>query len=231
MKRTLVLVHTVSPLLEVFDKLGGDLLPKTRLMHILDEPLLALIQERGHLAAEDSARLAEHVTMAERAGASAVLVTCSTVSPCVDEVVAQSNIPVLKIDEAMVLRAVELGPAIAVIATAASTLEPTQQMLQAVAERLGKDVQITLALVEKALAALLAGDGSTHDTLVKEAVMQHADSADVVVLAQASMARVLEAIPEGERTVPVLSSPHLALKQAGQLLVSLNQSDAVPRVA
>jgi len=226
MKSKLVLVHTVAPLVHVFDKLGEELLPATQLVHILDEPLLGVIQRRGRLAPQDSDRLAEHVTMAERVGAAAVLVTCSSVSPCVDDVGAQSSIPVVKIDEAMIAHAVEHGPVIAVIATAASTLEPTRQMLLAAAQSQGRDVEITLVLVENALSALLAGDAATHDGLVKEAVLTHSRAADVVVLAQASMARVLELVSASERTVPILSSPHLALGQIRQLLASLDRQHA-----
>jgi hypothetical protein len=39
-----------------------------------------------------------------------------------------------------------------------------------------------------------------------------------VVLAQASIARVLAVIPESARLAPVLSSPHLALAQIKTLL-------------
>ena len=75
-------------------------------------------------------------------------------------------------------------------------------------------------MVENALSALLNGDGATHDRLVKNATLELAQRVDVVVLAQASMARVLEAIPEAEREVPILSSPHLALGQVKQLLAT-----------
>ena len=40
----------------------------------------------------------------------------------------------------------------------------------------------------------------------------------MVVLAQASMARVAEALPDQERTVPVLSSPRLAMIRVADLL-------------
>jgi len=216
----LVLVHTVAPLLGVFQKLGAELLPTVQLEHILDEPILTAIQQRGRLAAEFSDRIAEHVAMAERSGASAVLVTCSTVSPCVDDILPRSGIPVVKIDEAMIERAVELGPTVAVIATAASTLEPTRQMLENVAQTQNRDLEITLVLVEGALPALLSGDGVTHDSLVKDAVIKASRGVDVVVLAQASMARVLETISEDERSVPILSSPHLALEQVGRLMAA-----------
>jgi hypothetical protein len=43
---------------------------------------------------------------------------------------------------------------------------------------------------------------------------------ELVVLAQASMARVLQAMPEGSVTVPVLSSPELAVLRTRDLLQS-----------
>jgi Asp/Glu/hydantoin racemase len=218
--KLLVLIHTISPLLGVFNKLGEELLPGVQFMHILDEPLLERVRQRGHLAPEDSARLGTHVVAAEGIGARAVLVTCSTVSPCVDDVRPQAGIPVVKIDEAMIARAVATGSTIGVVATAASTLEPTRQLLQAQADSAGKKIETDLVLVENALPALLSGDGSTHDSLVKEAVLELAQRVDVVVLAQASMARVLYVIPEAERQVPILSSPHLALERVHQLLAT-----------
>ena len=40
----------------------------------------------------------------------------------------------------------------------------------------------------------------------------------MVVLAQASMARVVDALPESERTVPILSSPRLGVERVAELL-------------
>jgi len=217
-KHRLVMVHTLSPLLEVFKKLGEELLPGVQLMHIVDEPLLEQVRQRGHLASEDTARLGTHVAVAEATGADMVLVTCSTVSPCVDDVRPQAGIPVIKIDEAMIAKAVGSGTRIGVVATNVTTLEPTRQLLQAQAQAGGKEIEVELVLVENALPALLSGDGVTHDRLVSGAVFELAGRVDVIVLAQASMARVLYVIPEAERRVPILSSPHLALEQVRELL-------------
>ncbi|MFB0546569.1 MAG: aspartate/glutamate racemase family protein [Anaerolineae bacterium] len=220
MAKLLVLIHTVPPLLNVFDRLGAELLPGVKPMHILDEPLLERIRQRGHLAPEDSEHVRAHAAVAEQIGADAVLVTCSTISPCVDDVRSAIGIPVMKIDDAMIEQAVATGTRIGVIATNETTLEPTQQLLQAQAEKLGKEIQVDLLLVEKALSALMDGDGATHDRLVKEAVLTMMGRVDVVVLAQASMARVLDVIPEAERKVPILSSPHLALERVRRLLTA-----------
>lgn len=220
MSKTLALVHTVSPLVPVFNHLGTELLPGVRLMHILDEPLLERVRQRGRLAPEDAQRVAEHVATAEEAGAAAVLVTCSAISPCVDQARISATIPIIKIDDAMIARAVATSSRIVVVATNRTTLEPTRQALEAEAARTGRGVQVTLTLVEGALDALLAGDDATHDDLVSAAVLEAVERAQVVVLAQASMARVLDVIPEARRSVPVLSSPHLALREVARLLAS-----------
>jgi Asp/Glu/hydantoin racemase len=200
----------------VFDELGAKLLPGVQFMHVLDEPLLERVRQRGHLAQEDAQQLGLHVAVAEQIGAQAVLVTCSTISPCVDDVRAKARLPVMKIDEAMIAEAVAQGSKIGVVATAATTLEPTRQLLQAQADLAGKGIEIELVLIKNALVALLDGDGDRHDQLVKKAVLELAKRVDVIVLAQASMARVLEVIPEAERSITILSSPHLALAAVKQ---------------
>ena len=224
MQPTLVLVHTVPPLVNVFQGLVAELLPGVRLFHILDEPMVERVKRRGGLAAEDGARLAQHIEAAAAIGADAVLVTCSTISPVVDMIRSSAAIRVLKIDEAMIREAVSLGRRVGVIATAATTLEPTRELLVAEAARQGKEVTPELVLVEGAIAALFAGDGESHDRLVAEAALSLARHSDVVVLAQASMARALAAMPEDQRPAPILSSPHLALAQVRQLLANLPTS-------
>lgn len=221
--KQLVLVHTVSPLLAVFNQLGAELLPGVRLIHVLDEPLLEQVRQRGHLEPDDSARLRTHVLAAEQIGADAVLVTCSTVSPCVDDVRPEVDIPVIKIDEAMVTEAVSRGTKIGVVATNVTTLEPTRQLLEAQATAASKEIEVELMLVENGLAALLSGDGARHDNLVKDAVLELSNRVDVVVLAQATMARALDVIPTADCPVPILSSPYLALERVRELLEAPGQ--------
>lgn len=218
MNDKLVLIHTVTPLIDVFNELGLDLLPKVQVFHILDEPLLESVRVRGGLNEEHISRLLSHVENAERIGASAVLVTCSTLSPGVDPIHSSVSIPLLKIDEGMVTRAVELGNVIGVVATNQTTLEPTRSLLSTKAMEQGKKIETRMVLVKNALQALLNGDGHTHDGLVKQAVVKVAEEVEVVVLAQASMARVLNAIPESDMRVPILSSPHIALEQIRVIL-------------
>jgi len=208
----LALIHTVPPLIGVFDRLVPQILPGVPVKHILDEPLLEAVRQRGGLADEDAERLCAHVQMAQAVGARAVLVTCSTISPLVDSLRGRVSVRVMKIDEAMISKAVQAGEKIAVLATNPTTLGPTRLLLTEQAARAGRRIEISETLIDGALGALLAGDGQTHDRLVRQAVIERASGVDALVLAQASMARVLEVLPETERPVPVFSSPHLALE-------------------
>lgn len=217
MKRVLLL-HTVSPLIEVFNVLCARLLHGVKVLHILDEPLLKMIQEERGTERDSVARLEEHVSVAGKLDARVVLVTCSTVSPLLDKIRKPATIEVMKIDDAMIESAVERGNSICVVATASSTLGPTKQALCRQADNVGKKIEVNTLLVERALELLLGGDGDAHDRLVGEAVMRMSRDVEVVVLAQASMARVLDVIPEEERTAPVLSSPHLALERVKKFM-------------
>jgi hypothetical protein len=61
-----------------------------------------------------------------------------------------------------------------------------------------------------------AGDVERHDALVRDAFDELQSDVDVVLLAQASMARVVDSIPESERRVPVLSSPRLGVERLAE---------------
>jgi Asp/Glu/hydantoin racemase len=121
--------------------------------------------------------------------------------------------PVFRIDEAMAAKAVSLGKRIGVLATLQTTLEPTTQLIRVTAAAAGRDCEVLEGLCAGAFDRILAGDGAAHDTLVKEGLFQLAGKVDVIVLAQASMARVLTEVPPSGLPVPVLSSPELALEQ------------------
>jgi Asp/Glu/hydantoin racemase len=132
------------------------------------------------------------VASAADAGADAVLVTCSSIGPAV--VVARTlfDFPVLRIDERMAEQAVRMGPRIGVIATLLTTLQPTVDLLRDTAHRLGRQVEIESSLCAGAFEAILRGDTETHDNTVTRQLIEFAGSVDVIVLAQASMARIAD---------------------------------------
>lgn len=217
-RRQIVFIHSVPPLIGVFDRLSADLQENTTTLHILDEPLLKKVQQQGEFLEMDYERLRSHVHSAEMISACMVIVTCSTFSPAVDMIRSSASIPVLKIDEKMIERAVETGLSIGVVATAASTIQPTETSLRRTAEGRGKKISIQTMLVENALPLLLKGEAQKHDELVISAIREISSKVEVIVLAQASLARVMEYLPRDVMQIPILASPYLVLEQAREIL-------------
>ncbi len=79
------------------------------------------------------------------------------------------------------------------------------------------------SVCDGAFEAVLAGDTATHDAILSRALIEDMQGVDVVVLAQASMARVVKTMPAGSLTVPVLSSPELGVRQAREILAGLRR--------
>jgi Asp/Glu/hydantoin racemase len=178
--------------------------------HIWDETLLIDFMKTGGLRPQIIRRLSQHTVSAEEAGADLIIVTCSSISPAVDVVKRLVNRPVLKIDEPMAEAAVKRGRRIGVVATVATTLEPTSSLLEQKALETGKEISISTALCPEAFRAILQGDTETHDQMVMERAKALAREVDVLVLAQGSMARLAFSL-SNQVSIPVLSSPSLLI--------------------
>jgi Asp/Glu/hydantoin racemase len=220
---TVGFVHTVLSLPPTFAALAEELVPDAEVFHIVDETLLGVTRTVGTLTPATRRRVLGYVESAAEAGADVVVVTCSSIGPAVDESRSFVETPVLRIDEPMADEAVRLGDRIGVLATLSTTLEPTAELVARQGRAAGKDVDVVARICEGAFDALGAGDRETHDELVRDGLRRLIADVDVVVLAQASMARVVETLPQSERTtseraVPILSSPRLGMERVAALL-------------
>lgn len=218
MTQILAFIHTVPSLVGLFNDLSKEFLPDTEVFHIADEMLLKVVLAQGGLSPFIFQRVSDHAIAAERAGATAVQCTCSSISPCVDAARPLVGIPVLKIDEPMVNKALSTGSRIAIAATAPTTLKPTTELVHTRAAAMGKSVQVESILCEGAYAALFSGDAQKHDQIVEKVLRDLMMRNDVIILAQASMARVAQIIPTEEQRAPILSSPRLAMEHVRTVL-------------
>jgi len=221
MAQRLVLIHTVPSLVGLFTSLADEILgPEVEILHVADEILLKVVLSQGGLSPFIYRRVAEHAMAAEQAGASAVQLTCSSISPCAAPARAFVSIAVLTIDEPMVDQAILRAERIGVAATAPTTLQPTSELIKTRATLAGKHISLEAVLCQGAYTALMSGDMETHDRIVRQTVGGLMERNEIVLLAQASMARVVDTIPASERRVPILSSPRLAMERAKAVLHS-----------
>ncbi len=212
--KKLGIVHTVANLAPTFAELRAELLPHVDAIVIADELLLKRTIRDGVVDDVTRDRLREHVTALIDFGVDAVLVTCSSVGGVVDEIAADMDVPVWRVDRAMAETAVSVGPTVGVLASLPTTLAPTADLVKATALRVSRPVTVVPRLCEGAFAALQRGDVAQHDSIIAETLGRLADEVDVVVLAQASMARVAATLPR--RDTPVLSSPRLAMERIAE---------------
>ncbi|WP_406504390.1 aspartate/glutamate racemase family protein [Streptomyces sp. NBC_00212] len=206
----LALLHTSPAHVPVFDALRDEDAPDLELRHLVHEQLLSRARELGPdaVTADVEAALAEAVAQ----GADAVLCTCSTIGGIAEAAAAPLGVPVLRVDRPMAAAAVAQGDRIAVVATVASTLEPTADLIR---EEAGdRPLALRTVLAEDAWQHFESGDADAYFAQIAATVDALRD-VDVVVLAQASMA------PAAARTtieVPVLSSPRPGLRAAAAVV-------------
>jgi hypothetical protein len=81
-----------------------------------------------------------------------------------------------------------------------------------------KEIELTAILCEGAFEALMSGDTTAHDAKVATALKELIPNVDVILLAQASMARVVDTLHEQEKIIPILASPPIAIQHIATLL-------------
>jgi Asp/Glu/hydantoin racemase len=204
---TLAMIHTVAGLIPSFETLAQSYLPYWRRFNMLDESLLRITIRDDALSQQTMRRMTGLVWSAVDAGATAIVVTCSSLGPAVDAAQAICPVPLLRIDQGMACDAVAKGPRIGVLATLRTTLTPTSDLIERTAAHLGRPCTITAVVADAAFDCLGRGDVETHDRLVGKQLIALATQVDVIVLAQASMARALEGVKDKVRHCPVLTSP------------------------
>ena len=217
-QKTLGLIHTSATLVPVFAELCNKYLPNIKVFNIVDDSLIKNVIACGELTPVTARRVVNYVGSAETAGADFILVTCSSIGAAVEAAAALTKVPVLRVDQPMADKAVQSGKKIGVIATLPTTLQPTSDLVKRRALAAGKEIELTAVLCEGAFDALMSGDAATHDAMVAAALKDLVKKVDVVLLAQASMARVVDTLDEADRIVPILASPTIAIQQLASLL-------------
>ena len=218
MSFTLAFIHTSHVLIPTFSALARNELQNAKFFHIVDESLIQNTIAAGRLTKTTVRRLSDLIGSAHEGGADAVMVTCSSVGPAIPVARKIYDFPIFRIDEAMAAKAVQTGNRIGVAATLKTTLEPTVGLLKKTAEEEEREIKVLECLCNGAFDKVLAGETEEHDRIVSQALTSIAEKVDVLVLAQASMARVVSQLSPNALRIPVLTSPELAIQQARELL-------------
>jgi aspartate/glutamate racemase len=204
--RTVAAVFTAQSIVESTKQLFAELVPDCRVISIIEDALIQDVIRAGQVTPEIARRLVRYYLAAQDAGADLIFNTCSSIGDVAIMARGLVSIPLVKIDDAMAAEAVRTGARVGVLATLQTTLAPTVRLVKAQAAQAGRSVTVVEGLAQGAFEALIAKQADKHDALIVAAAEQVAAQADVIVLAQGSMARMEEELTR--RTgKPVLSSP------------------------
>ena len=208
----LFLIHTSATLVEPFKKLCDELIPHVDVQNIADDSLIRDVIAEGTVTDSVSQRLQQHLQSAASSGADMIMVTCSSIGGAAESSQSCVSVPVVRVDQAMADQAVATGARVGVIATLPTTLAPTADLIKRRAQVAGKSVEVIAKLCDGAFGELMRGNAPEHDHMVREALEELMQDVDVIVLAQASMARVVAQLPDDATRKPILSSPRLAIE-------------------
>ncbi|MCA9916164.1 MAG: Asp/Glu/hydantoin racemase [Anaerolineae bacterium] len=215
--KTVGAVYTGQGLSDPLKAVFTEVLPDCRLINIIDDSLIADVVSSKAVTPAVTRRLLRYYETAEEMGADAILNTCSSVGDIVALGRQVVNIPIVRIDESMAIKAVTQYDRIGVIATLPSTLDPTLRLLRDQAQRLGREVTVVDGLAAGAYDALVGGAPEKHDQLILDTAVRLKPQVDAFVLAQGSMARMQNNLAEATG-LPVFSSIRLGIEAVKEAL-------------
>jgi Asp/Glu/hydantoin racemase len=193
--------------------------PDIRVTYMADDGLIRELIAGGGPTPGVVSRMCLYAVAAQGMGADAIVNQCSSAGDIVDIYARLVSIPVIRIDQAMAWKAVELGTRISLVATVATTVAPSRRLLERAAAERGIEVKIKECLVEGAMELLFAGHGRRHNELVRTVVEAEDRRCDVIVLAQGSM---MVLMPELTHiATPVLTSIPMGVKYAAEAVRAL----------
>jgi Asp/Glu/hydantoin racemase len=218
-QKSLAVLHTSFVFINVepvFKNLFAECLPGVRIVDFVDSDVLAAVNRDGGLNTSHIQRMTYMAKAAEAAGVDMIFSACSSLGPSMNVARQMVNIPIIKIDDAMTQKAVEMGAKIGVMATVPTTLGPTIDLLQEKAQAADKRVETQPHLCKGAFDVLMSGERDRHDQMVLEGAQELAPQVDLIVLAQASMSRLAPMLTQ-EVGKEVLGSPRLAVEYVRSL--------------
>jgi Asp/Glu/hydantoin racemase len=207
-------LHTSDVHVATFRALLAEQAPNLEAVDAVDQTLLIDAQARG-VDDDIRQRLQAKLCALRDRGSAVVVCTCSTLSAAAERLAYSVGVPVVRIDRPMAERAAAIGGRIAVVVAVQSTLAPTRELLtQCIDESPSEGVLIEAPCLD-AWALFEAGDTTGYVDRIAAHVRRMAEHADVVVLAQASMAAAADQLCD--LAVPVLCSPAIAVQAAAML--------------
>lgn len=203
-------MNTPLPLKQAFEARYPDV----QLMTVMDDSIVPEVVENGNTYTPGIVRkLIQFATEAQMRGASVAVCMCTTITGAVAQAAKAVDIPFATIDGPMLEQAARAGERIALLITANTTYKASSDsMAEAIAKSGRANITFDTILCEGAFEALnIEHNKEKHDEIICETAHRAAETHNVIVLAQVSMADAAKGLEE--LGIPVLTSLESGLAQ------------------
>ncbi len=190
---------------------------EARIVHLLDETLLDDFQRDGGLSIRSRRKTLQMAMAAQDAGVDGILVTCSTLSPSVDDVRPFLNVPIMKIDEPVIEEVVQIAEKIGLLATAETVLKSVEPLVMKKAGEFGRKVSVHRFIKENIWPLLPKGPEAFYRA-VADAAMEALQDCQAVILTQVSIAPGRDFVEEKFRS-RIYASPAYAVQVLRKILL------------
>ncbi len=210
------LIHATTLSMDPTKQAFSRLWPEARFFHVLDNSLSDDRNKHTDLSDDLIRRIKVLADYALSCKTDGLLFTCSAFGAAIERVAAAAPVPVLKPNQAMFERALDIGGPIVMLATFQPSIASMEIEFQVMAQSAGKNVDLKSICVPEARTALNAGNVDTHNRLLAEAAAD-VTCASAIMLAHFSVDRAVSEI-EKRIDIPVLSPPADAVTHFRKLL-------------
>lgn len=198
---------------EIIKKAVGD----CKMLTITDDTLIQDVVANGGLNADLTARTIGLFIAADRAHPDLIILGCSSIGKTAYVAQEILNTPIMRIDEGMAREAVAHYKKIGVMATLATTVGPTCDLIKDIAAEEGKEIELMSDVADGAFDAFLANEPDRAEAIIKDKFLELASKCECVIFAQASMTNMKERFAKICDT-PILTSPEYCAPMAAKFL-------------
>jgi hypothetical protein len=190
--------------------------PDARIANLLDDALMPDLAADGRVTEAMIGRFVDIGRYCVKAGADAILFTCSAFGPAIDACRADLCVPVLKPNEALYEQLVARDGHVSLLATFQPSIPAMVSEIAACAKEKGTRVKVDPHLVDGALMALQNNRADEHNRLIAESAAR-LNRCDVIAFAQFSMAPAA-VLAARVTSKPILTTPDSAIRKLQTLL-------------
>ena len=193
-----------------------EVFPEAQILHLLDETLIEDFRREGGLSPHSRHKALQMALTAQEAGVDGILVTCSTLSPSVDDFRPFLKIPVVKIDEPVIEEVVRKAEKIGLLATAETVLKSVEPLVMKKAREFGRKISVR-RFIKSDVWPLMQKDSAAFYRAIAEAATEAAKECQAVILTQVSIAPGRDYVEEKERN-KIYASPTYAVQALRRIL-------------